>query len=114
MLSGHAGLPRPAGVPQTPVLQDRAQPEEARTARRRRWLVAAQVRRARGPSIRGMGGHGCGVRADAARPNGLIRSCRSATGRLTPMPRRSVTELIVLHALGLKGFGDATAVVLIT
>jgi hypothetical protein len=30
------------------------------------------------------------------------------------MPRRSVTELIVLHALGLKGFGDATAVVLIT
>ena len=30
------------------------------------------------------------------------------------MPRRSVTELLVLHALGLKGFADATAVALIT
>jgi hypothetical protein len=30
------------------------------------------------------------------------------------MPRRSVTELLVLHALGLKGFADAMAVALIT
>ena len=30
------------------------------------------------------------------------------------MPHRSVTELLVLHALGLKGFADPTAVALIT
>ena len=30
------------------------------------------------------------------------------------MPRRSVTELLVLHALGLKGFADTTAVAMIT
>jgi hypothetical protein len=30
------------------------------------------------------------------------------------MPHRSATELLVLHALGLKGFADATAVALMT
>ena len=61
-----ARLAAPARVPQDAVLQDRPEPQEARAPRRRRRLAPPEVRRARRPRVRGLGGHRRRVRAHAA------------------------------------------------
>ena len=60
----HQG-PRPADVPADAVLEDRAQLQEARPARRRRRLAAHQVHRDGRHPVRGLAGHRRGVRGAA-------------------------------------------------
>ncbi len=74
----HAGG-RPPGLPVPAVLEDRAQLQEARPARRRRRLAPGQVHRARRDRVRGLGRHGRGVRHPAGHPG-------AGRGRLTPRP----------------------------
>ena len=72
-----AGAPgrRPQDVPERPLLQDRAELQEARSARRRRRLAARALHRARRDPVRGLGGHRRGVR-------------RARRGRRRPRRRR--------------------------
>ncbi len=83
MLPGDAGLAGPAGVPQDAVLQDRAQPEEARPPRRRGRLAAGALRRARCAPVRGLGGHRGRVRPPAAGGR-VLTPARSTLA--TPLP----------------------------
>ena len=67
---GHQALRRarrgqePGPVPAAPVLQDRAELQEARPARRQRRLAAQALRHPRRHPVRGLGRHRRGVRAD--------------------------------------------------
>ena len=60
-------VPGPPDVPDPAVLEDRAQLQEARPARRRRRLAADEVHRAGRDRLRGLGRHRRGVRQPAGR-----------------------------------------------
>ncbi len=59
---------RPPGLPVPALLEDRAQLQEARPARRGGRLAAGEVHRARRHRVRGLGRHRRGVRQPAGHP----------------------------------------------
>ncbi len=79
-------------LPADAVLQDRAQLQEARPARRGRRLAAPAVHRDRRDPVRGLGRHGRGVRQLRARPRGArpgrVADPPASSGRRCALCRR--------------------------
>src|SRR5262249_3277892 len=82
-----AGQPaRAASVPEPALLEDRAELQEARSARRVRRLVAREVHGDRRHPVRGLGRHRRGI-LHAGRSREGSRNCRFVTTSVDPLDR---------------------------